>query len=143
MHGGDEKQLCCHVVVIGNEGAHDAYMHKAAWSLSVRRRDGPVVWNFPGEPPSCMASEGELGEVREEPPEDHPSAKALASWRAQDEQIVVADPKRCLARDVANMSAHQCAEALQLLCASGLIPEAAQHVLPAIDGAGAGVVGGA
>jgi len=122
MYRGGEKELCCHVVVIGNEGPHRAYIHKQVWSLVVQQREEPVVWHFPGEPPSTMADVGALGDIAQEPPANSDAHAVLEAWRRRDEAEIRADPKRLLLRDLRELSAERCRDALQLLRANGILP---------------------
>ena len=127
---GGEKELCCHVVVIGNEGPHRAYVHKQVWSLVLQHRDEPVAWHFPGEPPSAMADEGALGDIAQPPPLNSEAHTVLEAWRRRDEAEILADPRRLLLRELKGLSAERCRDALQLLRNNGILPGEADGAAP-------------
>ena len=132
-----EKELCCHVVVIGNEGPHANYLHKEVWSLTVKDKMDEVTWDFPGEAPRTVANEGWLGVVAHPwTPETCPAGfAALQEWRQRDADKLRQCPRRLLQRALPHLSDAQVATLQQALGVDTLV-----H---AVLGAEVGVVGGA
>ena len=80
MYKGGEKKLCCHFVVIGNEGPHRACIHKQLWSLVVQQRRASCL--ALREPPSTMADVGALGDIAQMPPADPDAHAVLQAWQS-------------------------------------------------------------
>ena len=114
---------------MGNEKAHDGYLHKEVWSLQLSSMRDEVTWNFPGEAPRALAAEGCLGEVAHPwTVEENPAGHAvLEAWQARDRDALEAHPKKNLAHQVACLTEEQCIQALAILRRSGLVPPSPQQ----------------
>ena len=105
-------------------------MHKQVWPLVVQSRDEPVMWHFPGEPPTAMADLGNVGDVAQEPPLNSDAHGVLDAWRRRDEAEILADPKHLLLRAIKGLTREQCQAAVQLLRDNGILPGRAADAAP-------------